>query len=527
MGIKKIWHWVLPAAILLGSFGAHVWVQAQVCKPNKADSVQVTLQYYRRLSVDLRGYLPSPEEAAAVAKSGKIPEGTVEAWTKSDDFYSQLREYHRNLLWANLQTIDFRNNWELNRGDGTKTPLWNRYHSGPRGSEVSCLDEPVAYNKDGSYVMKPDSSDPAIKREGYVMVKPYWNPEIEIKVCALDALGQYNMQDPEACSKSYKTGCGCGPNLRWCQANSFGTQKMFTKALAEQSLHMLEDLVRNNKPYTDVMQSKDVVLNGTISHLFQHQLHTLQSLRTNADMNLKVPSIKFMESKWQTVQGGKYQAGILTAPLYLLKFSSNRSRANHFYENFLCKPFQAPPGGLPPGNDPCHAEPDLTKRCGCKYCHQTLEPASAYWGRWMQPGLGFLDPSKYPIDNPACSSPNARFNSNCSEYFTRANHIKEEQYRGKLRAYLFASNKVGQNIELGPSGIAKEAIDSGNFAACTTKKVWSWFVGTPALTQEALEELANKFSDSNYNFRTLIQTIVQHPSYKLGRLYQISYTSKK
>lgn len=527
MGMKRIWQWSLPLAILVGSLCAHVWVQAQVCKPTSADNIQVTLQYFRRMSVDIRGYLPSPAEATAVVKAGKIPEGTIEAWTKSEDFYTQVREYHRNLLWARLQTIDFRNNWELNRGDGTKSPLWNRYHSGPRGSEVSCLNEPLEYNKDGSYVFKQDPNDPTIKREGYVLVKPYFNPEIEVRVCALDALGQYNMKDPDACSRTYKSGCGCGPNLRWCQVNKFGTQRLFTLALAEQSLQILDNIVRQNKPYTDVMQTKSVSLNGHVVHLFKHQLHTLQSLRTSSDINLSFPEIAFTESKWQTVQGGKYQAGILTSPLYLLKFSSNRSRANHFYDNFLCKPFQAPPGGLPPGNDPCHAEPDLTKRCGCKYCHQTLEPAAAYWGRWIQPGLGFLNPEKFPIENAECAGPRARYNSKCSEYFTRANHIKEEQYRGKLRAYLFASKKVGSHIELGPLGIAKEAIDSGDFANCTVKKVWSWFVGSPALTQDGLEELANKFRESKYDFRTLIQNVIKHPSYRLGRLHQLNYKTKQ
>ncbi len=534
MGAKRSWRWVIPLAILGGSFYLHYWVQAQVCKVTTADNIQVRLQYLRRLSVDLRGYLPSPEEAAEVAASGKVSDAMIDKWVKSDTFYAQLKEFHRDLLWANLPTLRFRNQWRINRGDGVKTPYWSTYRSAARGADVSCLNEPVSYQSDGSIKTKtvplhdPKNPGASAKREGYVMVKPYWAPTTEVKVCALDAVGTYtNKNDPSACATSYKSGCGCGPHLRWCQVDSLGTAKVITKALVEQSLQIMENVVRSGKPYSGVIQTRDLVINGPLSHFLRHQLHTVEGVQIQRDLNLEVPTLSFLEKSWKGLKGGKFHAGVLTSPLYLLKFASNRSRANQFYGSFLCKPFQAPPGGLPPGNDPCHSQPNLTKRCGCKYCHQTLEPAAAHWGRWVQPGLGFMNPATYPPEKTKCSHPRNRRSEDCKRYFTTPTDINEEPYRGKLRAYLFATKKVAQNIEIGPSSIAKEAIESGAFATCTTRKVWNWFAGSPALPADTLEDVARQFKEKNYNLHELIKILVKHPSYRLGRLYQVTYPSKK
>ena len=28
--------------------------------------------------------------------------------------------------------------------------------------------------------------------------------------------------------------------------------------------------------------------------------------------------------------------------------------------------------------------PDLSSRCGCASCHETIEPATTHWGRWEE-----------------------------------------------------------------------------------------------------------------------------------------------
>lgn len=506
----------LPALIaaLMLVVGAALPAWGQVCKPTSVQSIQVKLQYLRRLSIDLRGKLPTIEEAQQVIQAGEVPSSLVDKWLKSETVYEQIRHYHRDLLWANIGSIELNRNWRINKGKGTaEDPYWSTYLSGSRGGEVGCLNKPAETNADGTFKTEPAKEDPSWKQEGYVKIKPYWSDK-EVYVCAFDAMG--TKQGGEG---------PCGPNLRNCQSDDAGTSKMLTSALIEQTLRFAEQTIRGDKPYTDVITAKRTIVNGPIAHLLKYQADKVDGVQIGNLYDLKkLPELSFNadKDKWVSLDVSTKHSGILTMPLYLLKYTSNRSRASEFYTKMLCKPFQAPPGGLPPGSDPCHAEPNLMKRCGCKYCHQSLEPAAAYWGRWLQSSVLFLEPSKYPSFKQECSSTRPDRNK-CGLYFTNATHPDQEKYRGKLKSYLFSTDKMGKNIELGPAGIAKEAIETNTFSRCTTRKVWNWFVGSPEPAPELLEVLASKFRESNYNFRSLMKSILTHKSYSQGRLYQVTY----
>jgi len=59
--------------------------------------------------------------------------------------------------------------------------------------------------------------------EGYVLVRPYWDLSTELKVCALDAQAARTSRSGTDCSTTAAvgdTGCGCGPNLRWCHTGA-------------------------------------------------------------------------------------------------------------------------------------------------------------------------------------------------------------------------------------------------------------------------------------------------------------------
>ena len=50
---------------------------------------------------------------------------------------------------------------------------------------------------------------------------------------------------------------------------------------------------------------------------------------------------------WVLIQLDEEHAGVLTRPAYLIRFQTNRGRADRFYTNFLCQPFEPPEEGLP------------------------------------------------------------------------------------------------------------------------------------------------------------------------------------
>ncbi|MCI0671453.1 MAG: DUF1549 domain-containing protein, partial [Myxococcaceae bacterium] len=98
----------LRAVLLLGLLSAPL-AQAQeaaVC----AQSREVDrYQLLRRLSVDLRGRVPTIEEYEALDGQDSVSVQTVRAFLADDGFRQQMRRYHDSFLWptvGNLRIAD-------------------------------------------------------------------------------------------------------------------------------------------------------------------------------------------------------------------------------------------------------------------------------------------------------------------------------------------------------------------------------------------------------------------------------------
>ncbi len=60
-------------------------------------------QYLRQLALDLRGAPPTAEELARVTADGRVAPETIDAMLQSDGFLEQVRGWHAEMLWPNLQ----------------------------------------------------------------------------------------------------------------------------------------------------------------------------------------------------------------------------------------------------------------------------------------------------------------------------------------------------------------------------------------------------------------------------------------
>jgi hypothetical protein len=354
-----------------------------------------------------------------------------------------------------------------------------------------------------------------------------------VRVCAFDA--QANLQGRDAqgrmtdCSSQITSReCGCGPNLRWCESLEAQTRLAIVGSMNEQLLRFVDEIVRDNRPYTDLLLAKDMEINGPISYWLRNQTQTGtgDGLIAIPEQNHPVPELDFDEvDTWVEVERGERHAGVLTMPGYLVKFQSDRGRANRFYNAFLCQHFEAS-NPLPPATDACHSEPDLTKRCGCKDCHIAVEPAAAYWGRWGEAGLLPLNEDRFPtmntccIDGGACPPEQRRLaNQICGRFYFTERDLTgpgdpSSVYLGMLKPYVFADAAREANIEAGPEGIARQAIDTGAFASCTVRRMWRQFMARDALPEEeqTIAELAEGFRQG-YDLKALIKDLVTRPEY--------------
>lgn len=510
---------------------------AQVCEA--PDTVQRSLSELRRLSLDLRGHVPTIDEQASVVTNGAIDPNIIDAMIDSDEFVAQIRKHHLDQLWTNLNALRLTNNvWNLASPNGRqRAPAYflqaNIRRQVYRGGPATCLDEPARFGPGGEILTTPDANNPGVEQEGWVEVEPYWAPGTTVRVCAFDAQDALTVEDGRGnqvdCSRDTRTrGCGCGPNLRWCQSGIDGTVRAITSSFNEQLLRYMDQVVRENRPYTDVILGKGMQLNGPLAFWLNNQTQTGGNVLIAAPLvNHDIPDIPFDQiDNWQEVTRTTRHAGVLSMPGYLLKFASDRGRANRFYNAFLCQHFESNEA-LPPATDECHAEPDLTKRCGCKGCHQAVEPAAAHWGRWAEAGLLALEAENFPKNNPQCATPQGTRNPLCRLfYFTQADvtdEASEGPYVGMLRSYVFADAEREAAIEAGPEAIAQAAVDSGQFASCTVEHMWRRFMSRDpnVAEQEVVDALAQDFSAGGYDLRSLVKAIVTRPEYVESGLFGV------
>ncbi|MBL8952018.1 MAG: DUF1585 domain-containing protein, partial [Myxococcaceae bacterium] len=390
-------------------------------------------------------------------------------------------------------------------------------------------------------------------QEGYVMVEPYWAPGTQVKVCALDAMAQptgrmctaqarqspylnqtctqfavYPMavgapfdNEPIACDSAFaflSAECGCGPNLRLCQTDE--TAAVLRKSLIDQQMRVVEDVVSQNLPYTEVLTRMRVPMNGPIAHYLKYQSRGSFELFGETDATNPVPpQLNYLDvDTWEDVDRGGRHSGILTTPGYLLKYMSNRGRAHRYYNAFECSAF-IPNGALPSPQEACSKHEDLTKRCGCNACHIKLEPMAGHWGRFAEYGFTPLDEARYPRNAASICTNIGSIDQlfRCFRFYNVQPVGEEEAYRNQLRPYMFRTPEDVAKLETGPRALAQSSIDSGAFASCTTRKLWGYYMRrepTPDEEATVIPTLANDFKAGGYKLKDLVKKLVTQPAYR-------------
>jgi len=232
-------------------------------------------------------------------------------------------------------------------------------------------------------------------------------------------------------------------------------------------------------------------------------------------------------------------SGILTLPIFSLRFQTNRGRANRFRTVFTKQYFV--PSDTPEDPELTGCDPDsddLTQRCTCRDCHQLLEPLAANWAMVSEAGSALMsDRSVFPIYQPECDqtlSPQERFR--CSRFYVTD---EGQQNPGVLISHQYAYVEEGeepeavlsplhyqiyQNLEAGPRGAAQKIIDSGEFHAAMVQHLFEHFMGRemnfdagdPNNEVALFSTLTDEFK-AHDNFKTMVKRIVMLDQYRSVR----------
>lgn len=533
--------------------------QDAVCSVSKPMSGQRLL---RRLALDLRGNAPSATEITAQTGKSEIDEATVDQFLASEEFVGVMRRYHQELLWPNLDSVDIdplqQKLIPVDVGGGTMvlySPLRALFVRTITQSFLPCANTPATYDSSGKLVLTPlvVNGQTVGVQEGWVEVEPYWAPGTTVKVCGLDAqaantapacdaadtmrspyMKQFcdqfsaytaavnvNLVDESvACDTQFgflAAGCGCGPNLRLCMTQE--TAATVRQSLIDQELRIVDNVVRNDSPYTDILLTKNVEMNGPLAHFLQYQSRTSFDVFGEMDPSAPVPAgIAYSNTTWQTVVRTGRHSGVLTTPAYLLRFQSNRGRAHRFYNAFECSDF-IPNGPLPSPQDACSQHEDLTKRCGCNACHVVLEPMAGAFGRFAEYGLTPLDEARYPktYDSVCTNFTDIDQLFRCYRFYEVQPVGEQVPFRGDLLPYVFRTPDQVADLEAGPSSVVEDGIANGKIATCTARRMWTYFMRRPPTADEetnVIPNLANTLTSNNWSVKKLVKAIVTDPAYR-------------
>ncbi|MFN7132867.1 MAG: DUF1585 domain-containing protein, partial [Myxococcales bacterium] len=370
-----------------------------------------------------------------------------------------------------------------------------------------------------------------VQRDGYrLRAPPYWDAsgKTEVSVCAFESqereLNPITLETCESSRFANDRTCGCGDRMRRCEPQNNAVFNARVRAVNEEPVLIADSVLRRDEPYFNLLTTRRSFVNGVLSSLWkQRQLNNVWAMTPPADLE-SIPSIDYAgnENTWKEYVRSEQHSGVLTTQSFLLRFPTQRARVNEFYEAFLCKTFMPPSNAtLPDAEDSCNRENNLARRCGCNYCHATLEPTGAHWGRFTERGAAYIDPVRYPKLNPKCRdcalSGNTNCGGECREYIMSALDGDGAQSLGMLKPYLYRTAAEELNIVQGPRLLVERMKQTGDLERCTVRRMWKEFLGRGMTEQEQamyLESLTRSFASSNFNLKKLIEEIVATDAYR-------------
>ena|GEM_PF-6455980 len=492
------------------------------------DELMSGTRYLRSVSLDVLGRLPTIEEYEQIGDDEGIPEELLDEWLDSEAFHQQVLYYHNLLLLNDLEFVKFQNFvhymdtsndiFYIKRRNFRKGTS-NLIHNPPCGDFEATLDSqgrPIA-------TVKPDGS----LDEGYRWVTPYWDPSTQVKVCAFEAQETEVSSSGRDCKASEGPAdpeCDCGPNLNWCTPKfGYGVYHEIVNDFDEQINQHIRKILTEERPYTELFTGDWLLLNGPLTHMYNYLVfhpHGTDMEHPPFDRNL-TPDLSYQQNEtWIEIPSIEANSGIFGLPGFLLRFHTDRRRAERVLSEFMCIELTPPPAGLPESTEDELFEADLRQLNGCASCHGLLDPVASFWGRWSEVGGSRIPLAEYPSFSDEC-------NQIARNGYDRNGYAKcwqegylVEPYWGekvgwhKAHAQLYDAE---QNYPIeGPRRFFQQNIANGKIPACVVQKASKQLLGRDLNNRDTewKQDITRQFIQNNYNYVELIRSIVTSEQYR-------------
>jgi hypothetical protein len=339
--------------------------------------------------------------------------------------------------------------------------------------------------------------------------------------------------------------CGCGVGLEHCLPNDNdvgGSAFYFPNHLplgidlpidtakqsagryyplwwSQEATHFLRYVFSTDRDFRELLTAKYTLVNGPLAQ-FYRAIQPGSCCNQEANFGMieeteplfspkSVPPELFPHdvSDWRVVPDrGPHAAGLLTMPIFLEKFASDRARGAVLYNAFLCKSFVADGAPLTPST-----EENLMVRPGCSTCHATLEPLAAYFARVEAGNLVYLPPAQFPAKNAVCKkNKNGRLSGpSCDTFYDPA-------FADDAAATLRGAYGSLAHADRSPVGAGADITAMPEYASCAVQRVASSFLGRPMTSDDAvlMRQLTQVFTSKGYRMRPLVRALVRSDSYR-------------
>jgi len=333
--------------------------------------------------------------------------------------------------------------------------------------------------------------------------------------------------------------CGCGVGLERCLPTGpggfvqpwlvpLGVDKPFDSAAraavawlrtwwSQEPIHFIDRIFGEDRDVRELLTSPATVINGPLAQFYRFLVNAT-CCGDGADLGYTQPEPLFDPaavpaalaphevSTWTTVDNrGPHAAGVMTMPIFLLKYTSRRQRAHVIYSAFMCKDFVAETVKLEPSK-----EPDLTKRPGCSTCHRRLEPMAAYFARIRESDWTYLPPAQFPASLPRCATDDPeRMSGACKTFYDPA-------FTTGQAAVLRGAYGAAAHADAGPRGFAAEVTASPEFAPCVVRNVAQSLLNRSLTADDDRWKaaLAQAFVAGGFRMRSLVRAILTSSRYR-------------
>lgn len=266
--------------------------------------------------------------------------------------------------------------------------------------------------------------------------------------------------------------------------------------LAKAPVELVAHVVRNNRPFTEIVTANYVMVNAYSAAIFGNtgaQAFTYGDALTAHDQNVFFP-MQITDANSRTYE----HAGILSTLPFLDRYPStatnrNRARARYTFLFFLDTDVEglADRAGL--NLDAVTGQfPTLTD-AQCTVCHNVVDPVAGLFKNWNNNGV---------------------FSGNVTNWFS-ARNPREMVDPGYTRTDVLPAAQSANALQFLGSRIASD----GRFAVATVKTMLRGLMGPNAAEDAALvEQLRARFVASNYNMKSLVKEIVASNQFKAVNL---------